>query len=67
MKTRIRKWLERSRAAKRPDPGAYFSVLFDPEGRLMVCEDGVWKIFELDNRGQVKAGGPQFSSASASH
>jgi hypothetical protein len=55
MKSRITKWLRRKGTAPRPDPGAYVSVLFDPEGRLMVCEDGVWKVFELDSRGKVRA------------
>jgi hypothetical protein len=59
MKSRfsISRWLRRKRR-DRPTPGGYFTVLFDPEGRLMVCEDGVWKIFELDATGRPKAGNP---------
>lgn len=58
----IARWLRRKRNKPRLDPArSYFSVLFDPDGRLLVCEDGVWKAFELDpshHRGQVRASLP---------
>jgi hypothetical protein len=59
----IARWLRRKKNKAidkaRLDPArAYFSVLFDPDGRLMVCEDGVWKVFELDHLGKVRASLP---------
>lgn len=60
MKTRIKDWLrrgsERRGNTRKSSPGDYFTVLLDPEGRLLVCEDGVWKVFELDEAGRMRAG-----------
>jgi len=54
MKARIKNWLGRKGRTRQSAPAAYFTVLFDPEGRLMVCEGGVWKVFELNGGGGLR-------------